>query len=119
MRSLLPLVVLCAFSSAPLRAADIFDITLTGNPGSPSGSGIFTTDGICSVCTPGAGLLSLTINLGPFSGPEAFDICDDILGVNEVVYQRPTNMLEYVATNSEHLATGVVLNMVSNGMGGT
>jgi len=59
MRLLLLLVALCALASAPLRA-DIFDITLTGNPGSPSGSGTFSTDGTCTLCTPASGLLSLT-----------------------------------------------------------
>ena len=50
MRLLLPLVALCALASAPLRA-DMFHITLTGNPGSPSGSGTFSTDGTCTLCT--------------------------------------------------------------------
>src|SRR5262245_29640471 len=67
MRFLLPLVALCAFSSAPLRASDLFDITLTGT----SGSGTLTTDGICAACEPGAGLLSLTINIGQDSGMNA------------------------------------------------
>jgi hypothetical protein len=68
MRFLLPLAALCALSSAPLRASDIFNITLTGELGSPSGSGTFTTDGIRVLCRPsglGGGLLSLTINIGP------------------------------------------------------
>ena len=71
MRIVLPLVALCALSSVPLKA-DMFDITLTGDPGSLSGDGTFTTDGICSVCFPGMGLLSVTINIGPDSGMNAF-----------------------------------------------
>jgi hypothetical protein len=72
MRLLLPLVALCALSSVPLRA-DMFDITLSGT--TLSGSGTFTTDGTCSLCKfPGFGLLSLTINIGPDSGADAFDL---------------------------------------------
>jgi hypothetical protein len=99
MRLLLPLVALCALASAPLRA-DIFDITLTGNPGSPSGSGTFSTDGTCTLCTPGSGLLSLTVNIGPNSGTDAFDISDDALGTL-TLYQRSANTLAYQGTNSE------------------
>jgi hypothetical protein len=78
----------------------MLDITLTGNPGSPSGSGTFTTDGICTLCTPGSGLLSLTVNIGPNSGTDAFDISDDVLGTL-TLYQRSTNTLAYQGTNSE------------------
>ena len=99
MRLLLPLVALCALASAPLRA-DIFDITLTGNPGSPSGSGTFSTDGTCTLCTPGSGLLSLTVNIVPNSGTDAFDISDDALGTL-TLYQRSANTLAYQGTNSE------------------
>jgi hypothetical protein len=73
-RLLLPLLALCALSSAPLRASDIFDITLTGNPGSVSGNGTFTTDGICVFCRPDLGMLRLTINIGANTGMDAFDI---------------------------------------------
>jgi hypothetical protein len=55
----------------------------------------------------GLGLLSLTINIGPDSGMNAFDISDDHLGT--VFYQRGANFLSYSGTNSE---TGDVLNMV-------
>jgi hypothetical protein len=99
MRLLLPLVALCVLASAPLRA-DMFDIRLTGNPGSPSGSGTFSTDGTCTLCTPGSGLLSLTVNIGPNSGMDAFDISDDALGTL-TLYQRPANTLAYQGTNSE------------------
>jgi hypothetical protein len=111
MRFLFPLVALCALSSAPLRASDIFDITLTGNPGSASGSGMFTTDGICSTCTPGiGGLLSLSINIGPDSGMNAFDIRDDILPVIPL-YDRPVNTVAYRGLNSE---TNDILDMEAN-----
>src|SRR6516162_9508609 len=96
MRLLLPLVALCALASAPLRA-DMFHITLTG---SQSGSGAFSTDGTCTLCTPGSGLLSLTVNIGPNSGTDAFDISDDSLG-NLTLYQRSTNTLAYQGTSSE------------------
>jgi hypothetical protein len=105
MRCVLPLLALCALSSVPLRASDIFDMTLTGQL---SGSGTFTTDGTCTVCMPGSGLLSLTVNIGPDSGTDAFDISDDHLG--PVFYQRGANFLFYSGTNSE---TGDVLNMVA------
>ena len=96
MRFLLPLVALCALASAPLRA-DMFHITLTG---SQSRSRTFSTDGTCTLCTPGSGFLSLTVNIGPNSGTDAFDIGDDGLG-NLTLYQRPTNTLAYQGTNSE------------------
>ena len=107
MRYLLPLVALCALSSVPLRA-DMFDFKLIGNPGSPlSGSGTFSTDGTCSLCKPSAGLLSLTINIGPDSGTDAFDLSDDSLGTL-TLYQRATNTLSYQGTSSE---TNDVLDM--------
>src|SRR5262252_10273315 len=97
MRFLLPLVALCALSSTPLRASDIFFITLTG---ALSGSGTLTTDGICVICTPGiGGLLSLTINIGPDSGTNAFDISDDGGVVAE--YELPRRVLRYMGINSE------------------
>ena len=101
MRFLLPLVALCALSSAALRASDIFYITLTGNTGSVSGNGTFTTDGICVDCfapPSGTGILSLTINIGANNGPDAFDISDD---ASDAVYDRAANGLFYMATNSE------------------
>ncbi|HKE23328.1 MAG TPA: PEP-CTERM sorting domain-containing protein [Bryobacteraceae bacterium] len=99
MRSLFLLLALCVvLLSVPLRASDISDITLTG---SLSGNGMFSTDGICSLCQfPNAGLLSLTINIGPDSGTDAFDLSDDSLGTIKL-YQRPTNTLGYQGTNSE------------------
>jgi hypothetical protein len=85
MRFLRSLVALCALSSVPLRA-DMFNITLSG---SLSGSGTFTTDGTCVICMPsGLGLLSLTINIGPDSGTDAFDIRDDAFFTALTLYQR-------------------------------
>jgi len=87
----------------------MFDITLTGNPFSPSGSGTFTTDGICTTCMPGDGLLSLTINIGPDSGTQPFDISDDF-GII-ATYVRSTNSLDYMGRNSE---TGDTLHMIAS-----
>ena len=104
MRSLLPLVALCAWSSVLLRA-DMLDITFSG---SLSGSGTFSTDGTCTLCMPGSGLLNLTINIGPDGGTSAFDISDDAFTTTHTLYQRPDNNLGFVATNSE---TGNILDM--------
>ena len=108
MRSLLSLVALCALSSVPLRA-DTFDITFSGTL---SGSGTFTTDGICTLCSPdfshiGVGLLSLTINIDRDSGPNAFDFIDDPGGSDGTVYRRAINELCYSAINSENTSDGL------------
>jgi len=95
-RFLLSLIALCASSSVPLRA-DTFNVKFSG---SLTASGAFSTDGTCSLCEfPGLGLLSLTINIGPDTGMNAFDISDDSLGL--LLYQRPPNNLGYIGTNSE------------------
>ena len=52
------------------------------------------------MCLPGAGVLSLTINIGSDSGTDAFDISDDALGAL-TLYERPTNTFAYQGTNSE------------------
>src|SRR5215831_12297496 len=76
----------------PVRAsADEFTLTFTGDL---SGTGSMTTDGSCSTCTKGGGLLSLTINLGSFSGASAFDIVDDDLGFGGPAYSRSSNSLD-------------------------
>jgi len=76
----------------PARAtADEFTLTFTGDL---SGTGSMTTDGSCSTCTKGGGLLSLTINLGTFSGASAFDIIDDDLGFGGPAYNRSSNSLD-------------------------
>src|SRR5215475_8311482 len=108
MRFLLPLIALCALSSVPLRA-DMLNITFAG---SLSGTGTFSTDGTCTLCRPGSGLLSLTINIGPDTGTSAFDISDDDLFMPILtLYQRPANNLGYVAINSE---TSDILDMELN-----
>ncbi len=96
MRFLLPLIALCALSSVPLRA-DMLNITFSG---SLSGSGTFSTDGTCTLCVPGSGLLSLTINIGSDDGTSAFDISEDAFITTLTLFQRPDN-LAYAAINSE------------------
>jgi hypothetical protein len=72
-------------------AADEFTLTFTGGL---SGTGSMTTDGICSTCTKGGGLLALTINLGSFSGASAFDIVDDFVEFGCPCYDRSSNSLD-------------------------
>src|SRR5499426_1613625 len=95
-RVVLPIVfgALWAFvclGDAACASADEFTLTFTGDL---SGTGSMTTDGICSTCTKTAGLLSLTINLGSFSGASAFDIVDDDLGFGGPAYNRSSNSLD-------------------------
>ena len=100
-RSFLPRVVspivfaaLLAFVclvDVPFASADEFKLTFTGDL---SGTGSMTTDGICSTCTKAGGLLSLTIDLGSFSGASAFDIVDDDLGFGGPAYNRSSNSLD-------------------------
>ena len=95
-RVVLPIVlaalVAFVYLGDPTRAsADEFKLTFTGDL---SGAGSMTTDGICSVCTKGAGLLSLTINLGSFSGASAFDIVDDFVEFGCPCYDRSSNSLD-------------------------
>src|SRR5215467_14094412 len=100
-RSFLPRVVspivfaaLLAFVclvDVPFASADEFKLTFSGDL---SGTGSMTTDGICSACTKAGGLLSLTINLGSFSGASAFDIVDDDLGFGGPAYNRSSNSLD-------------------------
>jgi len=102
MRFLLPLVALCALSSAPLRASDIFDIKLTRTF---SGSGTLSTNGSCDFCEAPGSLSSLTIYIGRNSGANAFDVSDDLLGppfpLGPTFYMRLRNVLVYYAFNSE------------------
>ena len=95
-RVVLPIVsgafwVLVCLVDVPLVAADEFTLTFTGDL---SGTGSMITDGICFTCTKTAGLLSLTINLGSFSGASAFDIVDDDLGFGGPAYNRSSNSLD-------------------------
>jgi hypothetical protein len=66
----IPLLALLFALSAVARA-DSFQITFTGIG---SGTGQFTTDGVCTMCSPGAGLLTWLVEVGPDTGPNAFDI---------------------------------------------
>ncbi len=50
----IPLLALL-FALSAVASADSFQITFTGIG---SGTGQFTTDGVCTMCSPGAGLLS-------------------------------------------------------------
>src|SRR5262245_26580536 len=113
MRFLLSLVALCALSSTPLRASDVYFITLTGASCVLVGHGTLTTDGICVNCTPGiVGLLSLTINIDRDTGAAAFDISDD--GGVVAQYQLPRRVLTYMGINSE---TNDFLSMIPGHVG--
>jgi len=71
------LFALLAVSGVTARA-DSFGITLTGNSGSPSGTGTFTTNGICTLCFDfGGGILGFSASLGSDTGAKAFDLADD------------------------------------------
>jgi len=85
------LLVLVCLVDVRFTAADELTLTFTGGL---SGTGSMTTDGICSVCTKGGGLLSLTINLGSFSGASAFDIVDDFVEFGCPCYDRSSNSLD-------------------------
>jgi hypothetical protein len=54
-------------------------------------------------------LLSVTINIGPDSGADVFDIVDD--SVSLLLYQRLPNNFDYTGINSE---TGDLLDMELN-----
>jgi hypothetical protein len=96
----LPLVVLCLLFSA-VAEADSFQITFTGTA---SGTGQFTTDGVCTMCSPGAGLLTWVVGIGPDTGPNAFDIVDDGPATVTITYDRLTNSFTSIGTfNSENL----------------
>ena len=85
------LLVLVCLVDVRFAAADEFTLTFTGGL---SGTGSMTTDGICSTCTKGGGLLTLTINLGSFSGASAFDIVDDFFTFGCPCYDRSSNSLD-------------------------
>jgi hypothetical protein len=94
-RFLLPILALTV-CSVPLRA-DLFNITLSGI--TPSGTGTFSTNGTCTTCMLGSGLLSFTINIGPDTGAKAFDSTDD--GALSGEYDRATNLFFFQAIDSE------------------
>ncbi len=96
---LLPLLVLFVGFSAVARA-DSFQITFAGNA---TGTGQFTTDGICTVCSPTAGLQTWVVAIGPDTGSSAFDIVDDGPATVTITYDRSTNTLSSIGTfNSEN-----------------
>jgi hypothetical protein len=96
---LIPLLVLFVVSTHVAKA-DSFQITFTGNA---SGTGQFTTDGVCTMCFPTAGLLTWLVNIGPDSGSNAFDIVDDGPATVTITYDRLTNSFSSIGTfNSEN-----------------
>lgn len=87
------------FALSAIAKADSFQITFTG----AVGSGQFTTDGVCTMCSPGAGLLTWLVDIGPDTGPNAFDITDDGPATVTITYDRLTNSLSSIGTfNSEN-----------------
>ena len=96
---LIPLLVLFIGFSA-VAEADSFQITFTGGA---SGTGQFTTDGVCAMCFPTAGLLTWVVAIGPDTGSSAFDIVDDGPATASITYNRLTNSFSSVGTfNSEN-----------------
>jgi hypothetical protein len=94
----IPLLALLFALSAVARA-DSFQITFTG----ASGTGQFTTFGACTMCSPGAGLLTWLVSIGPDTGPNAFDITDDGPATVTITSDRLTNSLNSIGTfNSEN-----------------
>jgi hypothetical protein len=83
------LFVLALFAGT--ARADSFGIALTGNAGSPSGTGFFTTNG-CATCSdliPGQ-ILSFFVSLGSDTGAKVFDLADD---ASIVMFNRATGSL--------------------------
>jgi hypothetical protein len=96
--------------SVATARADSFQLTFIGDL---SGTGTFTTDGLCTGCIIGHGLLTFTLNLGSDSGASAFDITDDS-GSQNTSYNRTVNTMGYAAINSE---TGDGLSFSTGGAG--
>jgi hypothetical protein len=95
----IPLLTLLIVLSGVAKA-DSFQITFSGTA---SGTGQFTTDGACTMCSPGAGLLTWLVGIGPDTGPNAFDITDDGPATATITYDRLTNSFSSVGTfNSEN-----------------
>jgi hypothetical protein len=95
----LPLLGLFILFSAVARA-DSFQVTFTG---SASGTGQFTTDGVCTMCFPTGGLSTWVVAIGPDTGSNAFDIVDDGPATASITYNRLTNSFSSVGTfNSEN-----------------
>ncbi|HEY1468636.1 MAG TPA: PEP-CTERM sorting domain-containing protein [Candidatus Acidoferrum sp.] len=96
---LMPLLALL-FALSAVAKADSFQITFSGTG---SGTGQFTTDGVCTMCSPGAGLLTWLVEVGPDTGPNAFDITDDGPATVTITYDRLTNSFDSIGTfNSEN-----------------
>ena len=97
-RLLALLLMFLGFSA--VAKADSFQITLTGTG---SGTGQFTTDGVCTRCSPGAGLRTWVVGVGPDTGSNAFDIVDDGPATVTITFDRSTNTLSSIGTfNSEN-----------------
>ena len=89
------------FASSGLAKADSFDITFTGNA---SGTGQFTTNGTCVMCSPNSGLLTWVVGIGPDTGANAFDITDDGPATMTITYDRLSNSFSSIGTfNSENM----------------
>jgi len=88
-------------ASSGLAKADSFQITFTGNA---SGTGQFTTNGTCVMCSPTSGLLTWVVGIGPDTGANAFDITDDGPATVTITYDRPSNSFSSIGTfNSENM----------------
>lgn len=97
-RFLALLLLFLGFSA--VAKADSFQITFTGIA---SATGQFTTDGVCAMCSPGAGLLTWVVGVGPDTGSNAFDIVDDGPATVTITYDRATTSLSSIGTfNSEN-----------------
>jgi hypothetical protein len=90
-------VVLSLISLVPFLAhADVFYISFTGDL---TGTGSFTTDGTCQVCSFPGSLLTATVSLGANTGSSAFDTVDDSVALN---FDRTLNFFDpSIWTNSE------------------
>jgi hypothetical protein len=92
----IPLLALLLALSA-VASADSFQITFTGVG---SGTGQFTTDGVCTMCSPGAGLLTWLVEVGPDNGSNAFDITDDGIATMTGTYDRLTSSFDSIGTST-------------------
>ena len=107
-RLLLSLVLFLGLSTA--AKADSFQIIFTGTA---TGTGQFTTDGSCTMCSPTAGLLTWVVSIPTDSGPDAFDIVDDGPATTKITYDRLTNTFTSIGTfNSENF--GDFFNLFNN-----
>jgi hypothetical protein len=92
------ILILFLLVGASSARADLFNITFLGDF---TGSGTITTDGACTLCAPGSGLLSLDLVLNLPSTSLVFDLKDD--QIDSVTYVPKFNDLEASAwQNSEY-----------------